>query len=246
MGGDRDGNPYVTPATTRDVVITARLAATNLYFKAVETLMYELSVWRCSDEARVRTLQILLLWRHTTHERSKSVCDSHLDQTAMRLEWSQRRLLVVAGNIQLPVQHPHRPKLALEACRSSQWRTRLTYPNQQARAECKLVACLNAGDGAAHRRAADAGRAPHCGGAQAQELRRVLERAVRHGALPRHPVGGPRPAVPHPVSAPHPDCLLVVLTMNLSNEAHEMTILGLEVSKLLMHKVLSGAPCCLP
>ena len=34
--------------------------------------------------------------------------------------------------------------------------------------------------------------------------------------------------------------------MNLSNEAHEMTILGLEVSKLLMHKVLSGAPCCLP
>jgi phosphoenolpyruvate carboxylase len=54
MGGDRDGNPYVTPATTRDVVITARLAATNLYFKAVEVLMYELSVWRCSDEARVR------------------------------------------------------------------------------------------------------------------------------------------------------------------------------------------------
>lgn len=56
MGGDRDGNPYVTPATTRDVVITARLAATNLYFKTVETLMYELSVWRCSDEARVRSL----------------------------------------------------------------------------------------------------------------------------------------------------------------------------------------------
>jgi phosphoenolpyruvate carboxylase len=53
MGGDRDGNPYVTPATTRDVVITARLAATNLYFKTVEVLMYELSVWRCSDEARV-------------------------------------------------------------------------------------------------------------------------------------------------------------------------------------------------
>ena len=55
MGGDRDGNPYVTPATTRDVVITARLAATNLYFKTVEVLMYELSVWRCSDEARVRS-----------------------------------------------------------------------------------------------------------------------------------------------------------------------------------------------
>lgn len=68
MGGDRDGNPYVTPATTRDVVITARLAATNLYFKAVETLMYELSVWRCSDEARVRSLQICFfgVTRHTS------------------------------------------------------------------------------------------------------------------------------------------------------------------------------------
>ena len=55
MGGDRDGNPFVTPQTTRDVVITSRLAATNLYFEAVEKLMYELSVWRCSDELKVRT-----------------------------------------------------------------------------------------------------------------------------------------------------------------------------------------------
>ena len=54
MGGDRDGNPFVTPQTTRDVVITSRLAATNLYFTAVEKLMYELSVWRCSDELKVR------------------------------------------------------------------------------------------------------------------------------------------------------------------------------------------------
>ena len=53
MGGDRDGNPFVTPQTTRDVVITSRLAATNLYFTAVEKLMYELSVWRCSDELKV-------------------------------------------------------------------------------------------------------------------------------------------------------------------------------------------------
>lgn len=53
MGGDRDGNPFVTPSTTRDVVITARLAATNLYFTQVEKLMFELSSWRCSEEAMV-------------------------------------------------------------------------------------------------------------------------------------------------------------------------------------------------
>ena len=71
MGGDRDGNPYVTPSTTRDVVITARLAATNLYFKAVEKLMYELSVWRSSDEARVRLLSLKPELCRTLHLNSR-------------------------------------------------------------------------------------------------------------------------------------------------------------------------------
>ena len=53
MGGDRDGNPFVTPETTRDVVITARLAAVNLYFSAIEKLMFELSIWRCNKELQV-------------------------------------------------------------------------------------------------------------------------------------------------------------------------------------------------
>lgn len=53
MGGDRDGNPFVTPETTRDVVITARLSAINLYFTDIEQLMFELSNWRCSKEMKV-------------------------------------------------------------------------------------------------------------------------------------------------------------------------------------------------
>ena len=55
MGGDRDGNPFVTPETTRDVVITARLSAVNLFFTAIEQLMFELSNWRSNKEMRVRT-----------------------------------------------------------------------------------------------------------------------------------------------------------------------------------------------
>eukprot|EP00879_Flechtneria_rotunda_P019395 GHRR01020372.1.p1 GENE.GHRR01020372.1~~GHRR01020372.1.p1 ORF type:complete len:416 (+),score=77.29 GHRR01020372.1:187-1434(+) len=52
MGGDRDGNPNVTATTTRDVVILARLEAVNAYFQAVETLMFDLSMWRCSPELK--------------------------------------------------------------------------------------------------------------------------------------------------------------------------------------------------
>lgn len=50
MGGDRDGNPFVTPETTRDVVITARLSAVNLYFSTIEKLLFELSIWRSNKE----------------------------------------------------------------------------------------------------------------------------------------------------------------------------------------------------
>ncbi|KAF0902893.1 hypothetical protein E2562_019833 [Oryza meyeriana var. granulata] len=54
MGGDRDGNPRVTPEVTRDVCLLARMMATNLYFSQIEDLMFELSMWRCNDELRVR------------------------------------------------------------------------------------------------------------------------------------------------------------------------------------------------
>ncbi|XP_022848490.1 phosphoenolpyruvate carboxylase-like [Olea europaea var. sylvestris] len=54
MGGDRDGNPRVTPEVTRDVCLLARLMAANLYYSQIEDLMFELSMWHCSDELRVR------------------------------------------------------------------------------------------------------------------------------------------------------------------------------------------------
>lgn len=56
MGGDRDGNPFVTPETTREVVITARLSAVNLYFQQTEMLMFDLSTWRCNADLQVSSL----------------------------------------------------------------------------------------------------------------------------------------------------------------------------------------------
>jgi phosphoenolpyruvate carboxylase len=58
MGGDRDGNPFVTPETTRDVVIGARLSAVTLMTEQVEKLMYELSMWRASPELKARALAV--------------------------------------------------------------------------------------------------------------------------------------------------------------------------------------------
>ncbi|RLM54566.1 C4 phosphoenolpyruvate carboxylase [Panicum miliaceum] len=58
MGGDRDGNPRVTPEVTRDVCLLARMMAANLYFSGLEDLMFELSMWRCNDELRARAQEI--------------------------------------------------------------------------------------------------------------------------------------------------------------------------------------------
>ncbi|TVU06053.1 hypothetical protein EJB05_49244, partial [Eragrostis curvula] len=52
MGGDRDGNPRVTPEVTRDVCLLARMMAANLYCSQIDDLMFELSMWQCNDELR--------------------------------------------------------------------------------------------------------------------------------------------------------------------------------------------------
>lgn len=58
MGGDRDGNPRVTPEVTRDVCLLARMMAANMYFSQIEDLMFELSMWRCNDELRTRAEEL--------------------------------------------------------------------------------------------------------------------------------------------------------------------------------------------
>jgi phosphoenolpyruvate carboxylase len=54
MGGDRDGNPNVTPEVTRQTCLLARWMASDLYFRDVDLLRAELSMGQCSDELRAR------------------------------------------------------------------------------------------------------------------------------------------------------------------------------------------------
>ena len=55
MGGDRDGNPNVTAAVTREACLLARWAAANLYLREVNALRDELSMTSASPALRART-----------------------------------------------------------------------------------------------------------------------------------------------------------------------------------------------
>ncbi len=52
MGGDRDGNPFVTHTVTREVMLLSRWKAADLYLDDVNELISELSMTRCNDAVR--------------------------------------------------------------------------------------------------------------------------------------------------------------------------------------------------
>ncbi|UTW11813.1 phosphoenolpyruvate carboxylase [Marinobacterium rhizophilum] len=54
MGGDRDGNPNVTAAVTREVLLLSRWMATDLYYRDIDQLRSELSMSQCNASLRER------------------------------------------------------------------------------------------------------------------------------------------------------------------------------------------------
>jgi len=54
MGGDRDGNPFVTADVTREVCLMNRWQAATLYYREIDQLRAELSMTRASEELRAR------------------------------------------------------------------------------------------------------------------------------------------------------------------------------------------------
>jgi phosphoenolpyruvate carboxylase len=54
MGGDRDGNPYVTAPVTREVLMLSRWMAADLYDRDLDSLRAELSMHKCNAELRAR------------------------------------------------------------------------------------------------------------------------------------------------------------------------------------------------
>lgn len=54
MGGDRDGNPFVTSKVTKEVLMLSRWMAVDLYLRDIDQLRTELSMHECNEELRAR------------------------------------------------------------------------------------------------------------------------------------------------------------------------------------------------
>jgi phosphoenolpyruvate carboxylase len=54
IGGDRDGNPFVTPEVTRSACLMARWMGLTLYAKEIEELRFELSMSDATEELRAQ------------------------------------------------------------------------------------------------------------------------------------------------------------------------------------------------
>lgn len=52
MGGDRDGNPFVTHIITREVLLLSRWKAADLYLTDINELVSELSMTKCNEAVR--------------------------------------------------------------------------------------------------------------------------------------------------------------------------------------------------
>jgi phosphoenolpyruvate carboxylase len=57
MGGDRDGNPHVTSAVTREVLLLARWMSADLFLRDVDQLAADLSMHRASPALKAQTTE---------------------------------------------------------------------------------------------------------------------------------------------------------------------------------------------
>ena len=63
MGGDRDGNPFVTAKVTQQVLYLARKRAAKLFAQDIDQLQVELSMSDCDDELRAQVGDVLEPYR---------------------------------------------------------------------------------------------------------------------------------------------------------------------------------------
>ncbi|MCZ6628951.1 MAG: phosphoenolpyruvate carboxylase, partial [SAR324 cluster bacterium] len=81
MGGDRDGNPNVTPKVTHEACLLSRWIAADLYSREIDALIRELSLTRCNPELREKVGDVPEPYRALLREVEKG-----LDETRRSIE----------------------------------------------------------------------------------------------------------------------------------------------------------------
>ena len=108
IGGDRDGNPFVTPEVTRSACLMARWTGLSLYAKEIEQLRFDLSMSDATPE--------LLSHVDGAHEPYRAL----LRSLQQRVEASRRlieellRATPVSGGTVAPIEHAGRPGFTWE------------------------------------------------------------------------------------------------------------------------------------
>ena len=84
IGGDRDGNPSVTPDVTRRATLMARWTALSLYARDIEALRFELSMSDATPELCARA--------GTDHEPYRAVLRDLQGRVALTMRWIEEAL----------------------------------------------------------------------------------------------------------------------------------------------------------
>jgi len=108
MGGDRDGNPNVTPDVTREVCLSNRAKAASLFATDARELAAQLSITNCSDEVRGRV--------GDAREPYRKLLEPVIDRLERTARWAERELdelrgdVVAAGERAIPVEEVYLSK----------------------------------------------------------------------------------------------------------------------------------------
>ena len=105
MGGDRDGNPFVTSAVTEEVLLTSRWMATNLFLNDVKLLASELSMNRCDDTLRQQVGDSLEPYRVVLKKLRNELSETlHYLSAQLQAEYTESRdLLTTTAQLRQPL-----------------------------------------------------------------------------------------------------------------------------------------------
>ncbi len=92
MGGDRDGNPNVTPNVTREVCLAKRARAASLFARDLTVLKSELSITNCSDELRAIV--------GNAREPYRDLLDRMVSKMKRTAQWATQELSHIQGKPQ--------------------------------------------------------------------------------------------------------------------------------------------------